>query len=337
MLTTFWGWLQTKRNNNDDLKPPASKIHRKSAPDHGENFVPGSESAPNLAPQPLDHFKRGYRERAHLRDRETTMLNGDFRRRPSENNNNNNNMPPRRSSSGPQQPPDRDIDLPIEPPPQKRSSSFHQDEHPPPSHHHHSGGGGGGDRNGGAHRDDRGGGGGSYAGGGGPRDDRSGGGVRRYSSSNTYDRRGSGIDRGDDPGRGQVIMGLDVQALVERLCRPGCDVFPELDATREEHLAIFQSGKAVTAIISNLARRRKVKIALSVWDWIDSVGIKKNTFHYNSMISVCEKVRDFNKALKLLDEMKAKNIAKNEVTYVKFGENLTICCYDGCRPMGRLC
>ena len=111
-------------------------------------------------------------------------------------------------------------------------------------------------------------------------------------------------------------MGLDVQALVERLCRPGCDVFTELDATREEHLAIFQSGKAVTAIISNLARRRKLKIALTVWNWIDSVGIKKNTFHYNSMISVCEKVRDYTKALKLLDEMKAKSIAKNEVTYV---------------------
>ena len=157
-------------------------------------------------------------------------------------------------------------------------------------------------------------------------DDHGGGGGsgRRYSSS--YDRRGSGVDRGEDHGgRGQVIMGLDVQALVERLCRPGYDVFAELDATREDHLAIFQSGKAVTAIISNLARRRKLKIALAVWDWIDSVGIKKNTFHYNSMISVCEKVRDYTKALKLLDEMREKNIDKNEVTYV----------WMECRPCSR--
>ena len=79
-------------------------------------------------------------------------------------------------------------------------------------------------------------------------------------------------------------------------------------------MAIFQSGKAVTAIISNLARRRKLKLAMTVWDWIDSVGIKKNTFHYNSMISVCEKVRDYHKALNLLDEMKAKHVPKNEVT-----------------------
>lgn len=109
-------------------------------------------------------------------------------------------------------------------------------------------------------------------------------------------------------------MGLDVQALVDRLCRPHCHVFQELDAAREDHLAVFQSGKAVTAIISNLARRRNIKLASTVWDWIDSVGIKKNTFHYNSMISVCEKVRDYKRALRLLDEMKQKSVPKNEVT-----------------------
>jgi len=110
-------------------------------------------------------------------------------------------------------------------------------------------------------------------------------------------------------------MGLDVQALVDRLCRNG-DVFRELDAAREEHAAVFQSGKAVTAVISNLARRRNLRLASVVWEWIDSVGIRKNTFHYNSMISVCEKVRDFKKALNLLDEMKDKGVPKNEVTYV---------------------
>lgn len=204
--------------------------------------MPGAESAPNLAPQPLDHFKRGYRERAHLRDRETTMLNGDFRRRSS-------------TDDGP---------------PNNMRSSFNEGR-----------GGGGGDR--------------GY----------NGGGVDRY------DRRSSG---GDDRGRGQVIMGLDVQALVDKLCRPDVDVFKELDLARDEHSMIFQSGKAVTAIISNLARRRKLKLALTVWDWIDAVGIEKNTFHYNSMISVCEKVRDYHKALNLLDEMKRKNVAKNEVT-----------------------
>lgn len=109
-------------------------------------------------------------------------------------------------------------------------------------------------------------------------------------------------------------MGLDVQALVDRLCRNSNEIFRELDAAREENTAVFQSGKAITAIISNFARRRNLRLALTVWDWIDSVGIQKNTFHYNSMISVCEKVRDYRKALYLLNEMKSKNVAKNEVT-----------------------
>jgi pentatricopeptide repeat protein len=143
------------------------------------------------------------------------------------------------------------------------------------------------------------------------------GSSHRDSGGFSNDRRfGTAGDRGDDRGRGQVIMGLDVQALVDRLCRHNGDAFRELDTAREEHLAVFASGKAVTAIISNLARRRNLRLATTVWDWIDSVGIKKNTFHYNSMISVCEKVRDYTKALKLLDEMKEKGVPKNEVTYV---------------------
>lgn len=134
-------------------------------------------------------------------------------------------------------------------------------------------------------------------------------------SNVTMDRR-SFSDRGDDRGgRGQIIMGLDVQSLVDRLCRRESDVFRELDVAREEHQAVFQSGKAVTAIISNLARRRNLRLATIVWEWIDSVGIKKNTFHYNSMISVCEKVRDYNKALQLLEEMEKERVDKNEVTF----------------------
>lgn len=139
----------------------------------------------------------------------------------------------------------------------------------------------------------------------------SGGGGPRGSWNGRGDRRSS--DRGD--GRSQIVMGLDVQALVDRISRRDVNVFQELDATREENLAVFESGKAITAIISNLARRRNLRLACTVWDWIDSIGIRKNTFHYNSMISVCEKVRDYKKALRLLDEMREKGVDKNEVTF----------------------
>jgi pentatricopeptide repeat protein len=109
-------------------------------------------------------------------------------------------------------------------------------------------------------------------------------------------------------------MGLDIQKLVDRLVRPNCNVSRELNETKESNQAVFQSGKAVTAIISNLARRRNLRIANEVWNWMDQIGIDKNTFHYNSMISVCEKVRDYNRALRLLNEMEEKKVAKNEVT-----------------------
>jgi pentatricopeptide repeat protein len=225
--------------------------NRRSTPDHGQHFVTGGELAPNRAPQPLDHFKRGYRERADQRERETEFLSGDF-------------DPNRRPSEGRFTGNDRHSSL-------DRRDSGRESRPSNPR--------------------------GSFHGGGGP------------------DRRSS-MDRGDDRGnRGQIIMGLDVQSLVDRLCRRDIDVFRELDNAREAHSAVFQSGKAVTAIISNLARRRNLRLATTVWDWIDSVGIRKNTFHYNSMISVCEKVRDYNKALRLLDEMKEKQIQKNEVTF----------------------
>lgn len=153
----------------------------------------------------------------------------------------------------------------------------------------HSGGRGGGGRGGGDHYDRRG----------------SNGGSRNYYNGG----------RGDDRGRSQIIMGLDVGALVDRLCRNSHEVFRELDAARGEYAAVFTSGKAVTAIISNLARRRNLRLANTVWEWVDTVGIEKNTFHYNSMISVCEKVRDYRKALNILDEMTDKNVSKNEVTF----------------------
>lgn len=224
---------------------PQDYRFRKNAPDHGQHFVPGGETAPNRAPQPLDHFKRGYRERADQRERETEFLNGDF-----------DHM--RRNSDDPSLDP-------------RRGSSYEDPRTSSP--------------------------------------------FPMVHNAAVMERRPF-HDRGEDRGaRGQVIMGLDVQSLVDRLCRREADIFRELDRARDEHQSVFQSGKAVTAIISNLARRRNLRLASIVWDWIDSVGIKKNTFHYNSMISVCEKVRDYNKALQLLDEMQRKGVEKNEVTF----------------------
>eukprot|EP00533_Pseudo-nitzschia_delicatissima_P000321 CAMPEP_0116104202 /NCGR_PEP_ID=MMETSP0327-20121206/14318_1 /TAXON_ID=44447 /ORGANISM="Pseudo-nitzschia delicatissima, Strain B596" /LENGTH=1065 /DNA_ID=CAMNT_0003596415 /DNA_START=80 /DNA_END=3277 /DNA_ORIENTATION=- len=277
------------RNYNHDNYDPYNQ-HR--AADHGENFVPGSESAPNLAPQALDHFKRGHRERTNQRERDSYEGGGP----PPSNNNNSNGGPPHHDSRRAEGTTTRE---------QGPMSPRFGDRPPMGSRGGRGYRGGDGDdfprrRGFGRGRGGRGRGGRDYRG------DFRGRGDRRPSFHG---------DRDDRRGGQQIIMGLDIQALVDRLVRPGCDVFRELGATRQSHMAVFSSGKAVTAIISNLARRRNLRIANAVWDWIDYIGIEKNTFHYNSMISACEKVRDYNKALRLLDEMKEKKVAKNEVTF----------------------
>jgi len=304
--------------------------------DHGIFFVPGSEDAPNLAPQSLDHFKRGYRERTNQRDRDSH----DYSRNAEQPGNSINigngvgscngascsvslydnklgkgigegSVPPRfsdyRGKNGSFHENGRDNGCVIN----RNSSSgignrceSNDYERRRRSSSHHTvvsrgrGGRGRGVRDSGN-----------------PFRGDSGSSFRGSRGNRRPFFNGDRDDRGGGRGGQQVIMGLDIQALVDRLVRPGCDVFRELGITRANHMAVFQSGKAVTAIISNLARRRNLRVANAVWDWIDYIGIEKNTFHYNSMISACEKVRDYKKALRLLDEMKEKKVAKNEVTF----------------------
>jgi pentatricopeptide repeat protein len=120
--------------------------------------------------------------------------------------------------------------------------------------------------------------------------------------------------RGDRAG---MLQGMDVGALVDRLSTPGSrtnTVFHELDQARKSHRDIFESGKAMTAIISAAARRRNIQLAYSCWDWMDECKLEKNVYHYNSMISVMEKDKDFRSALDLLEEMTRRRIKKNEVT-----------------------
>jgi pentatricopeptide repeat protein len=342
-------------NNNSDNHDHHDQQQRA---DHGENFVPGSEDAPNLAPQPLDHFKRGYRERTNQRDRDL-QNHGNHDGGQSGNNNNINNMGNgngvgnnNSADGGPRHDSSRYNNNKVEgnnkggegPMPPRfsgvvngsyngggrgnggtvnRNSSYggggnrggDGDDYPRRGRGERSFGGerGRGGRGRGGGRDS----GSPYRGG-----DSGGSGFRGGGRGGDYRRpsfHGDRDDRGGGRGGGaQIIMGLDIQALVDRLVRPGCDVFRELGVTRQSHMAVFQSGKAVTAIISNLARRRNLRIANAVWEWMDFIGIEKNTFHYNSMISACEKVRDYNKALRLLDEMKEKKVPKNEVTYVHY-------------------
>ena len=270
--------------------------------DYGESFPP-SNAGPNgqAPPKSLDHFRRGYHERAEMRHREEA---GD----------NDKELPP---VAG-------DYDRADGPPPPEgigHSQSF--DRGGPPHHHddfHPQGppaaAGRGPPRSAPIPRN---------------RDDMTFREYRRYMEENPQlqeqQQRGGGGrggrrgsyqygGGGHHGGGSHIIKGMDIQALVDRLQRAHnqAGVAQELELAREKHREVFDSGKALTAIISSVARRRNMNLAKAIWDWIDHAGIPKNTFHYNSMISACEKVKDYRKALHLMDEMKQKNIAKNEVT-----------------------
>eukprot|EP00534_Pseudo-nitzschia_fraudulenta_P011413 CAMPEP_0201199178 /NCGR_PEP_ID=MMETSP0851-20130426/158358_1 /ASSEMBLY_ACC=CAM_ASM_000631 /TAXON_ID=183588 /ORGANISM="Pseudo-nitzschia fraudulenta, Strain WWA7" /LENGTH=144 /DNA_ID=CAMNT_0047486543 /DNA_START=133 /DNA_END=563 /DNA_ORIENTATION=- len=66
----------SRRENNRTYNGDNHDQYNQYRADHGENFVPGSEDAPNLAPQPLDHFKRGYQERTNQRERDLRNFDG---------------------------------------------------------------------------------------------------------------------------------------------------------------------------------------------------------------------------------------------------------------------
>jgi hypothetical protein len=107
-----------------------------------------------------------------------------------------------------------------------------------------------------------------------------------------------------------VIMGMNIQGLVDRLLSPRCDFDAELDKAYKEHAPVFACGKASTAIISAGARQRNARLSENVWKWMDRAGLEKNTFHYNAMMSAVS----FRQTLTLLQEMTDRKIDKNEVT-----------------------
>ena len=221
-----------KRDAN--LNPDSKEERKRTKPDYGEVLLSNDIKH---APKSLDHFKRGYQERAAQRDKE-----------------------------------------------------FYSRRHGP------DGRGGRGARGGG--------GGGGYGGGGGRGRGGQGG-------------RGGVEEPWTFRDRPTILQGLDINALVDRLTTKLGDkeaLFEELNRTRQQNEFVFESGKAMTALISVAARRKNIGLGYAVWDWMDYAGLSKNTFHYNSMISVTEKARNYQRALDLLKEMTDRNVAKNEVT-----------------------
>jgi pentatricopeptide repeat protein len=187
--------------------------------DHGNFHVPGAGDATH-APKSLDHFKRGYQERADMREREFYSQNKT-----------------------------------------KRGGG-------------HAGGGGGG---------------------------------------------GQGRDYRDpwaNRDRVTIINGLDCNRLLDELeaTHDRRVIYEKLDRAHTDYPEGFESGKAITALVSAAARRQNTNLAYTIWEWVHEVKIPKNVFHYNAMIAVAATERNPEKALRFMEEMTRENIQKNEVT-----------------------
>jgi pentatricopeptide repeat protein len=324
-----------EKTNNPDFRP-----------DHGSSFVPGA-GPEHLAPKSLDHFKRGYEERAAQRDKEFYTVgganNGDapIKGRDSPALNASASAPP--SSNVP--PPSQAQSFSAAPTAHQKQSSQNQSMHDgvgyprgnvdiggrggPNGYNHQNSGNDDYDRD---CFDERGYDDDPYAndrdsvgrfGRGGNQDD-----FNPSSNGTGFGGRGGrgGIGNRrymDDPwgyrDRPTVLQGLDINALMDRLAdlsqgnNPD-KLFAELDRVRSEYKQIFETGKAMTALISVAARRKQIGLGHAVWDWMDLAKLPKNTFHYNSMISVAEKAKNYQQALDLLNEMTKRSIPKNEVT-----------------------
>lgn len=357
-------------------------------PDHGDLFIPGAESAPQgLAPQPLDHFKRGYKERAELREREMGHLQQDFDRRPASSTAAGDHH--RRQHNSQKHPFTRagyhDERYPLGRGDRARSTGSASSNAGERGHDFDRGvpstrSGGNDDYRSSSERLGK------------SRDfyketETVGNRKRHYNDSpsnhcNSFSEHGSkrphysspekynntnrdnsgynGSHRGSNRGRGYNInfqdqgndvgcnsrdfceddkdrdrynqrgrgnysnnkyssmslMGFEVSDLVDRLCiTPKSSIPKELEIARQNSPASFDTGKAITAILSALARRKEMNVALAVWNWMDDANIKRNVFHFNALISVCEKCKNYHLCMKLLSQMEHEKCNKNEVTF----------------------
>ena len=140
-------------------------------------------------------------------------------------------------------------------------------------------------------------------------------GNARYSNSNNSSNKNGNYHHNN---RSHSVV---VPVLVDQICAAAASdgynrvrdvMFEALEISRPS----FQSGRSITSILAMCARRRRLGPAMMVWQWMDEApGLQKNIFHYNALITCCEKMRNSDQALNLMKEMDQRGIEKNAITY----------------------
>mmetsp|Transcript_6295 Transcript_6295/g.15650 ORF Transcript_6295/g.15650 Transcript_6295/m.15650 type:complete len:762 (+) Transcript_6295:65-2350(+) len=280
--------------------------------DCGQNFMPASSNAPDNAPQPLDHFKRGYNERAELREREMmgfgAATNSRSGRIPqaSEGHKYDSHAPTSTAQKNQAGVTPGGEPKKWQPPigvPERHEEGMHSAPTQHPGNYYGPSASSNNYQDGNKHQR------GFVNNGYNKYDD------KQYTrSSNRFDERqhrlyNQRFNKRNNPG-------FSLEEVVDRLCHPRASVFEEMDHARNASPESFQSGRAITAILSQLGRRRQMRVAMQVWRWMETTpGITRNVFHYNALINVCEKIKDWKRALDLLRQMDDEKVPKNEITY----------------------
>jgi len=75
------------------------------------------------------------------------------------------------------------------------------------------------------------------------------------------------------------------------------------------------SPKTVCKIISDFGRQKDIDKAMAVFMWLERSQYEPNLFHFNAIISACEKSGFWYTALLMLAEIRARNIRPDTITY----------------------
>ena len=286
-----------KQSSQEQVHLAAYRSSRRP-PDNGQPYMGPNFAAPDRAPRPLDHFKRGYGERMESREREATGFTND--------------------PKSWQPPPVGTMSVgDADPTPGNQGQSYYYgpamaDTTGTPKRQPYHNGRGGVEIN---HYDDK-------------QHTRS---ADGYSDKQRQRRNNHFLhdNNSNSVGHNSLIHnhssnhhggagGFSMEEFVDRLCHPyTASVYTELNHARATSPESFVSGRAITAILSQLGRRRQMRVAYQVWSWMDKTvpRINKNVFHYNALINVCEKSKDWKGALDLLHQMDNNFVGKNEITY----------------------
>jgi len=114
--------------------------------------------------------------------------------------------------------------------------------------------------------------------------------------------------------RGQVAVNQLVQSILDlALARPVSDVLTVSTGPLQGRLL---SAKELTLLLKELQKQRApLKRCFEVIAWAHSMGMSVDEFHYNALISACDKAMQWERALQAFDEMQLSGIKPGTFTY----------------------